>query len=402
MKKRSPHFQVYALTIFAFIYTITGCATEENSPTEPATNPAEEVQEEPGSEEPAPEPDVADAPIVSVLNSIAAEESPIELYIDAALSDTDGSEELSVEVCNFPKDSSVSYKGFCRSFYNELGYPSGNNDTFDECALTLTFTGVSDHKTAINIDGIGSCLTVDSETFAGLERPEAIDDCDECPEDSYYYNPVCVTQDDNSRVTYRNPCEATRCADIEAGNWEAGVCGQAITITPVTNWLSTADLLVTVTATETATGETASVAKNISITATSTNDAPRLSGGLAGTSTIAQNGSFSFSGMVSDADWNGAGSTGFLTLTITTELGQTTVLNPSGIAWDEGMENGQSTMQFHCPQPRCNEALATITYQAPTDYTGVDSITFTVDDNGNTGADNIPKTDTKTMNIEIN
>ncbi|MEE2961752.1 MAG: Kazal-type serine protease inhibitor family protein [Myxococcota bacterium] len=351
---------------------------------EPTTTTTTGAEIEP---EPEIEAAVADAPTVTLLWSEGDEDTAVELHIDALLTDTDGSETLTVKVCGFPMNSSASYDGFCRSGYGDDGRPTGNNSYFNSCALPFKMGGIQDHYKSMR----DSCIIIDSETLSELDKPESL--CDACPAIDHAYDPVCGEEN----TTYRNECEAANCGGETIENLYRGTCAKSLSITPPLNWNGESLLQVTATSEETSNGATALRKVTAKLLVRSVNDCPRVLG-LAGSepTQVPKNGSRGLSAMINDADQNG-----HYTVTVESEYGAVTLQSVSGVTWHEGMGRNAPIKRFDCPLSRCNQVFSPLIYRAPTDYVGTDSVTVTVVDNGEPRPNATPYSDTETVDIIV-
>ena len=143
-------------------------------------------------------------------------------------------------------------------------------------------------------------------------------------------------------------------------------------------------------------------------TVTSLNDAPVNT--VPGTQTIDEDGTVTFSTgngnaiSVNDVDVGG----GDLTVTIGMLNGQLTLSGTAGLTFSNGDGTDDTTMTFTGTQAAINAALQGLLYEATLNNNGSDTLTFTVNDQGNTGADpgltgdGSSEEDSDTVTININ
>ncbi|MEE9451397.1 MAG: hypothetical protein V3V61_01410, partial [Gammaproteobacteria bacterium] len=119
--------------------------------------------------------------------------------------------------------------------------------------------------------------------------------------------------------------------------------------------------------------------KNIAIMVSAVNDAPALS--VPGAQTVNEDTAFVINGTtVSDIDVSGDD----LEVTLSVNDGTITLVSTTGLNFSSG-NDGSENMVFTGTLANINTAIATLTYQGNTDFNGADSLSISVNDQGNTG-----------------
>ena len=134
--------------------------------------------------------------------------------------------------------------------------------------------------------------------------------------------------------------------------------------------------------------------KSIGITVAAVNDAPVLT--VPGSQTADESTSLAISG-ISVADVDAA--SGAVKITMSVIHGRMTLAQTSGLTFTTGDGTSDTSMVFTGTLTNVNAALATINYLANTDYTGADTLSISVDDQGNTGSGGAK---TKSRSVAIN
>jgi hypothetical protein len=235
---------------------------------------------------------VADAPTLSVVDAHGAAGSPISLdqHIAAALTDTDGSEALGIQIANVPTGATLS-----------AGVKAGNGIwmlTPDQLpGLTITppagsTTGFALSVTAVSSEDNGTAATttktlnigIDADTTASAPTltvaPATGNEDTAIP----LGITAALTDTDGSETLGLTiagvPKGAALSAGIDNGNgsWTLTPAQLAnLTITPPTNADATFTLSVTATSTESNGGSTASTAASLAVKVNGVADAPTLS-----------------------------------------------------------------------------------------------------------------------------
>ncbi|NYZ24288.1 tandem-95 repeat protein, partial [Azospirillum oleiclasticum] len=229
---------------------------------------------------------VADTPVLTVVDSAGVEDTAIALDLSAALTDTDGSETLSVTVSGLPDGATLS-----AGTDNGDGSWTLTPDQLDGLTITppagfagamgLTVTataaeaggGVATSSTALTVT---VAAVADAPSLAVAETTGV--------EDTAIPLDIVATLGDPDgsetlSVTIGGvPAGATLSAgtDNGDGSWTLGADDLAgLTLTPPQDFSGALDLTVTATARE-ATGDTAVVARTLTVTVTPAADAPVL------------------------------------------------------------------------------------------------------------------------------
>ncbi|HAC91331.1 MAG TPA: hypothetical protein DCF63_11995, partial [Planctomycetaceae bacterium] len=93
--------------------------------------------------------------------------------------------------------------------------------------------------------------------------------------------------------------------------------------------------------------------------------------------------------------------TSSLQVTLSTSKGLLSLLKPGAVRFVKGDGLADSEMVFPGSQAKINEALSSIYYVSPANYTGAAKLSITTNDLGGTGRGG-PKSDTDTVTININ
>ena len=132
------------------------------------------------------------------------------------------------------------------------------------------------------------------------------------------------------------------------------------------------------------------------ITYTPVNDAPTANIGPIGFGVNEDDGPRPLGGFsVGDIDVGG----GDLAVTLSVNDGKITLGNTTGLTFTNGA-NGTASMTFTATVANANNALASIRYAGDPNFHGTDTITLSVDDQGNTGSGG-PLTRSDTANITV-
>ena len=181
----------------------------------------------------------------------------------------------------------------------------------------------------------------------------------------------------------------------DATNADYAAAVAAITYSNTSNSPSTVDRLVNVTVNDGLLGSNAAVA---TIHVVSVDDAPVE---IVPGAVSSGNQPLTISGLsVSDVDV-GAGTE---TVTLSVAHGAITLATKTGLVFTTGDGASDPTMTFKGTLAQINAAVATVTYTPTAGYVGADTLTFTTNDNGNTGS--LPAgvtglTDTRTVGITV-
>ncbi len=126
------------------------------------------------------------------------------------------------------------------------------------------------------------------------------------------------------------------------------------------------------------------------------NDPPVES--VPGAQTTNKDTALSVSGLsVSDVDANG----GTETTTLSVADGTISLASTTGLTFSNGTGTNDTSETFTGTLSAIDNAIATVTYQPKTGFTGSDTLSFATDDNGNTGTGGA-KTTTATLGITVN
>ncbi|MBO6512791.1 MAG: tandem-95 repeat protein, partial [Phycisphaerales bacterium] len=230
---------------------------------------------------------VADAPSLSVTDASGFEDSPIELDISSTLSDTDGSESLSVVISNVPEGASLSAgtdngdgtwtlqpdqldglsvtppENFSGSFDLEIQSTSTEADG-DSATSTSTLT--------VNVEGVADSPLLTVSDASGLEDSPI--DLDIAPS---------LSDTDGSEslsiVVSNVPDGATFSAGVDNGDGTWSLQPDqldGLSVTPPENFSGTFDLEVHATSTE-ADGDTASSSSTITVSVEGVADSAEVS-----------------------------------------------------------------------------------------------------------------------------
>ncbi len=204
---------------------------------------------------------VADGPELSVSNGSGLEDSPISLEISSALTDTDGSESLSVQVSNVPEGATLS-----AGVDNGDGTWTLNPDQLDGLSVTppSNFSGSFDLEitaTTTEADGdtaeSSASITVDVQGVA--DSPTLVVTDASGLEDSPIALEISPTLSDTDgsetiSVTVSNvPDGATLSAGIDNGDGSWTLTAEqldGLSVTPPSNFSGSFDLDISATATE--------------------------------------------------------------------------------------------------------------------------------------------------------
>ena len=144
-------------------------------------------------------------------------------------------------------------------------------------------------------------------------------------------------------------------------------------------------------------GQTDSVTATVTITVVPVNDAPQLT--VPGTQTISQGVPLVFdtnrSIFITDVDAGG----GQIQLALSVAHGSLSLSATNGLSFSMGT-NGANEIVVSGTLSDLNIGLSNLNYAVSADYSGADTLTLTVNDQGNSGAGG-PLTDTKTVAISI-
>jgi YVTN family beta-propeller protein len=88
-------------------------------------------------------------------------------------------------------------------------------------------------------------------------------------------------------------------------------------------------------------------------------------------------------------------------VSLSVSSGTLTLASTSGLTFQNSTSNGSSSMTFTGVLPDINAALAGMTYEPNLDFVGPDTLTATIDDQGNTGDIGKPETTTNTVSINV-
>ncbi len=147
-------------------------------------------------------------------------------------------------------------------------------------------------------------------------------------------------------------------------------------------------------------GEALSDSDTVTITVQEVNDAPVV--GVPGAQTLAEDSSLTFSTAggnaltVSDVDV-GAGQ---LRVTLAVDHGTLSLASAAGLAFEVGDGTGDAGMTFTGTLEDVRRALDGLRFEPDASYTGAASLTFTVDDQGNTGSGG-PKSASATVDLTV-
>ena len=135
----------------------------------------------------------------------------------------------------------------------------------------------------------------------------------------------------------------------------------------------------------------------VPITVNPVNDAPELP--VIDDQTVEEDSPLVINGLsVTDIDFNEAGSTGVMTVTLTANSGGITAVETTGVTITD---NGSAAVTLEGSLADINTALASgITYIGNPDFIGDDVITLTANDNGNVGAGG-PQQATTVINVTV-
>jgi large repetitive protein len=229
---------------------------------------------------------VADGPSVEVVSASGFEDSPISLDISPALSDTDGSETLSVVVSNVPEGASLS-----AGIDNGDGSWTLNTDELDGLSVTppSDFSGSFDLEvTAISTEADGdtasaaSTLTVNVEGVADGPSVEVVSASGF--EDSPISLDISSTLSDTdgsetlSVIVSNVPEGASLSAGVDNGDgsWTLNTDElDGLSVTPPSDFSGSFDLEVTAVSTE-ADGDTASTAATLTVNVEGVADGPSV------------------------------------------------------------------------------------------------------------------------------
>jgi hypothetical protein len=158
-----------------------------------------------------------------------------------------------------------------------------------------------------------------------------------------------------------------------------------------TNWNGEGTLTVTVRTTESSSGATAEATATATYYVTSVNDAPSIMGFPSRGFQINRGEAMGVAGIYfSDVDFDASLGTN-MSVSVVTERGTTTLTSRSG-----------GLIEFDCSNPaRCSDKFDRFTYEAPS-TAGSDSVTVTINDNGNYGEDGVEGIKSYTLNFTVN
>ena len=145
----------------------------------------------------------------------------------------------------------------------------------------------------------------------------------------------------------------------------------------------------------TGTGGAKTDSKSIAITVSAVNDAPVLT--VPGAQSVNEDTLLSIAG-ISVADIDVA--TGAVKITMSVASGRLTLAQITGLTFTVGDGTSDAAMTFTGTVADINLALARVDYLSNTDFSGVDSLSVSVDDQSNTGTGGA-KTDTKSVAITV-
>ena len=135
---------------------------------------------------------------------------------------------------------------------------------------------------------------------------------------------------------------------------------------------------------DTGAGGGGNIAASVNIVVTGLNDNPTLT--VPGAQSIAEDTPLSFNGTVTVADIDVAESSGQLRLTMRATSGTLSLAQLSGLTFTAPADGtNDTTMTFTGTAAAINSALNGFTYQGIQDFNGNDTLTLTINDQGNTG-----------------
>ncbi|MGE5506562.1 MAG: LamG-like jellyroll fold domain-containing protein, partial [Actinomycetota bacterium] len=140
--------------------------------------------------------------------------------------------------------------------------------------------------------------------------------------------------------------------------------------------------------------QTASLAGTITIT--SVNDAPTAT--VPGAQTVAEDTALSLANTISIVDPDDGGAV--MKASLAAPNGTLTLGTVTGLTFASGKGNGTADVSFTGTKTDIANALKTLSYQGAANFNGTDTITLTVDDQGNTGTGGA-QTVTKTIGVTI-
>ena len=135
--------------------------------------------------------------------------------------------------------------------------------------------------------------------------------------------------------------------------------------------------------------------KSVAITVAAVNDAPVLT--VPGAKTVDEDTLLSITG-ISVADVDAASSSVKITMSVAN--GHLTLAQTTGLTFTVGDGTSDASMMFTGTVTNVNAALATVNYLGNANYSGSDTLTISVDDQGNTGSGGA-KTDSKSIAITV-
>ena len=231
---------------------------------------------------------VADAPTLSIDAASGSEDTAIALDISSALTDTDGSETLSVEISGIPEGAVLTADGEAVTVTDGVATltpaqlanltitpPANSSDDFD-LTVTATSTDGSDTATTtatlpVSVTGVADAATVATADAAGSEDTAIALDID-----------VTGVQDgDSASITISDiPAGATLSAGTVNENGSVTLTPaelEGLTITPAADSDADFTLSVAVTTTDGESGDTSTVTDTLDVTVDAVADAPTLS-----------------------------------------------------------------------------------------------------------------------------